>query len=242
MCRARKRPAIANNLKRATTDPNVIAGWWSSRNLNIGLATGPDSGVWVLDIDGQEGEATLRALEAEHGALPPTIETITGKGRHLYFRWPTGNEIRNSQLREDVPGLDWRGSGGFVLAPPSIHPSGRVYSWSVDSTDEFSDAPDWLLDLASGKRRGNGRPAEATPPEVLRTFIGQVHDGSYRGRAIARLSGVLLRRYVDPLVVLDLCRVFNETRCQPPLDDADVLRIVTDITRSEQQERRERGR
>jgi hypothetical protein len=64
-----KEPAIADNLKRATTDPNIITGWWRSRDFNIGLATGASSGVWVLDIDGDEGEFTRRRLEAEHGEL-----------------------------------------------------------------------------------------------------------------------------------------------------------------------------
>lgn len=114
-----KEPAIANNLKRATTDPNIIAGWWRSRDFNIGLATGEGSGVWVLDIDGEEGETTLKRLESEHGGLPPTVEAITGKGRHIYFRWPQGLEIRNFQHRDDVPGIDVRGNGGYVLAPPT---------------------------------------------------------------------------------------------------------------------------
>src|SRR5262245_41130205 len=85
-----KEPAIADNLRRATTDVNLIGGWWHANNYNIGLATGESSGVWVLDIDGEEGEQTLRELEAQYGALPPTVEVITGKGRHLYFRWAPG--------------------------------------------------------------------------------------------------------------------------------------------------------
>jgi len=89
-----KEPAIHDNLRRATTDPNIISGWWRSYDLNIAIATGPDSGVWVLDVDGDEGESTLRKLEAAHGALPPTVEVITGDGRHLYFRWPASPRNR----------------------------------------------------------------------------------------------------------------------------------------------------
>ena len=69
-----KEPAIYDNLKRATTDANLISGWWQTRQFNIGIATGEGSGIWVLDIDGDEGEATLRSLEAEHSALPVTVE------------------------------------------------------------------------------------------------------------------------------------------------------------------------
>jgi len=234
-----KEPAIHDNLRRATTDPNTIAGWWSTRDFNVAIATGPDSGIWVVDIDGDEGEGTLRKLEAAFGPLPPTIEAITGKGSHSYFRWPNGTEIRNSQLRQDLPGLEWRGDGGYVLAPPSIHPCGRAYSWSVDSANSFADAPHWLVDLVTGKSRNDNAPMPATP-ESWRTFLGDTHDGSHRGHAIARFSGLLLRKYVDPLIVLDTARLFNAQRCQPPLDDDEIVRIVTDITRREQQERRRR--
>ena len=227
-----KEPAIADNLRRATTDPNVIRGWWRSRNFNIAIATGAASGIWVLDIDGEEGEATLRKLEAAFGPLPMTIEAITGKGRHLYFRWPTGVEIRNGQLRSDVPGVDWRGNGGYVLAPPSVHPSGRIYCWSVDSGDEFAEAPDWLIELVTGKRRGS-KPAKT--PESWRTFINETVEGSRRGNALARLAGLLLHcaPTIDPLLALDICRQFNTLRCHPPMPDGEVDDIVEAIASRE---------
>jgi hypothetical protein len=236
-----KEPAIADNLRRATTDPNGIAGWWTTRDFNIAIAAGPDSGIWVLDVDGDEGEATLRQLEAVFGPLPHTVEAITGKGRHLYWRWPTGTDIRNSQLRQDVPGLDWRGDGGYVLAPPSIHPSGRRYAWSVDSADEFADAPEWLLEFVIGNRHSTRKPAAT--PEDWRTFIAEHVEGSRRGNAIARLGGLLLRcaPTIDPLVALDVARMFNTLRCQPPLADSEVVHIVTTIARRELERRKERA-
>ncbi len=227
-----KEPAIADNLNRATTDPNVIAGWWRSRDFNIGIATGRDSGVWVLDIDGSQGEALIRQHEAKHGiALPPTVEVITADGRHLYFRWPTGCEIRNKQDVPIMPEIDVRGEGGYVLAPPSLHPSGRRYAWSVDSASEFADAPDWLIDLITTKASSNVVPI--TAPETWRSFVNEPVEGSHRGHAIARLYGLLVRRFIDPLVALDLVRMFNTLRCKPPLDDSDVVRIVDAIARRE---------
>lgn len=236
-----KEPWIKDNLRRATTDENVIRGWWRRYELNIGIATGPGSGVWVLDIDGDEGEATLRKLEAAHGALPPTVEVITGNGRHVYFRWPTGIDILNSQERDEIPGIHVRGAGGYVVAPPSIHPSGRAYGWSVDSSKEFADAPDWLIDLVTtkGRRDNNGNP-EATSSEAWRTFLAETHDGSRRGSAVARCAGLLLRKYLDPLIVLDVVRMFNALRCDPPLADEEIVRIVVDIG-SREADRRERA-
>jgi hypothetical protein len=222
-----KKPAVADNLKRATTDPNIISGWWRSRDFNIGVATGEDSGVWVLDADDEEGEQTLRQLEAAEGALPPTVEAITGKGRHLYFRWPTGVEIRNKQDNPVMPGIDVRGNGGYVLVPPSVHPSGRVYAWSVDSAGEFADAPDWLIILVTSKIHPTGANFDTVNnAEAWRSFVNEPVEGSHRGHAIARLYGLLVRRFIDPIVALDLARLFNELRCKPPLDAADVVRIA----------------
>jgi hypothetical protein len=225
-----KEPAIAKNLERATTDVKWIAGWWDTRNFNIGLATGADSGVWVLDIDGEEGEATLRALEAQHGPLPPTVEAITGKGRHLYWRWPTGRVIRNRQVSTVMPGIDVRGDGGYVLAPPSIHPSGRIYSWSVDSNDCFEDAPEWLVDLVA---KDGVHPHVAASPEQWRSFLDTTVDGSRRGAAIARAYGLLVRKYLDPIVAFGFVQLFNESRCQPPLGFAKLEKIATEILHRE---------
>ena len=94
-------------------------------------------------MDGLDAEVELRKLEHAHGALPATVEAITARGRHVYFKIP-GERVPNSASKI-APGIDVRGDGGYVLAPPSIHPSGRAYAWSVDSSDTFAVAPDWLL-------------------------------------------------------------------------------------------------
>jgi hypothetical protein len=221
-----KEPAIANNLERATTDLKWVAGWWDKRNYNIGIATGSGSGVWVLDIDGDEGEATLRGLEAQHGALPPTVEAITGNGRHLYWRWPQGREIRNRQERGAIPGIHVRGDGGYVIAPPSIHPSGRSYAWSVDSSDCFENAPEWLIDLVA---KDSVAPHVAASPEQWLSFLDTAVDGSRRSAAIARLYGLLVHKHVDYVVAFGIVRAFNDSRCQPPLDFVEIEKIATEI-------------
>jgi hypothetical protein len=236
----------------ANRDPALIEFWWDRQpEANIGLATGSISGVWVLDVDGDEGRETLATLEEQHGQLPKTVEVVTpgkiskttglhsGRGLHLYFRYPLGLDLRNAQDRDDVPGIDWRGNGGYVLLPPSAHPDGGNYVWSVDSADTFAEIPEWLLDLVQRKSRGNGE-APATPPEAWRTFVSDVYEGSQRAHAIARLCGLLVRRWIDPLSALYLVRDFNTLHCQPPLDDEEVVRIVTDITHREKERRETR--
>ena len=249
----RKEPAIKDNLRLAAVDEAIIRRFWGERGqYNIGVATGRASGIWVLDVDADHGgEQTLRELEAKHSVLPPTVEVVTGgDGRHLYWRWPDGVDVRNAQVRDDLPGVDWRGEGGYVLSPPSIHPSGRAYAWSVDSASEFAAAPEWLLDIVTGRKRAfagqggdesagaedDGEP-RATPSEVWRGLLDQDHEGSRREAAIARVGGLLLRRYVDPFATLGLCHALNEARCRPPLARTEVLRIVDSIADREAERR-----
>jgi len=229
-CKERgKEPAIADNLRRATTDANLISGWWSAHNFNIGLATGEGSGVWVLDVDGDEGEVTLRRLESEHGPLGRTVEAITGKGRHLYFRWPSGVAIRNKQVNPNMPGIDVRGNGGYVLCPPSIHPSGRVYAWSVDSGSDFEDAPDWLLALIT--RAGPRLVHTSRTEQEWRSFLNEPVEGSRRGAAVASFFGFLLRKNLPVVVSLDMVCLYNEARCRPPLNDEEIKNITHEILR-----------
>jgi putative DNA primase/helicase len=156
-----KEPACSRGVHDATADLDRIRSWWGECNdLNIGLACGELSGLAVLDIDGAEGEASLRILEQKHGPLPPTREVITGRngGRHAYFKL-SKHKVRNSAGKLGA-GLDVRGDGGYVLLPPSIHPSGRPYRLSVDSTDLIASAPDWLHAILGEEQSGQGKPLE----------------------------------------------------------------------------------
>jgi hypothetical protein len=222
-----KKPAIKDNLRCAAIGEAIISKWWGEQGqYNVAIATGRASGVWVLDVDADDGgEATLRELEAAHGALPATVEVITGAGRHLYWKWPDGVDIRNFQVRDDLPGIDVRGEGGYAIAPPSVHPSGRVYAWSIDSASEFAFGPEWLIQIVTARRS----PTAAAPPERWRSFINEPVEGSHRDSAIARLYGLLVRKYIDPIVALDIARMFNELRCKPPLADREVVRIANGI-------------
>lgn len=220
-----KEPAVAGGFKAATVDSEIIQGWWRSRpDCNVACATGAVSGVFVVDVDGLDGELALRRLEAEHGALPPTIEAITGNGRHVYFAMPD-TPVRNtaSKIGDHI---DSRGCGGYCLTPPSRHPSGRCYAWSVDSASRFAAAPDWLL-ARIGKPNGSGAPP--TPPAQWRDLVlGGVGKGR-RNDTVTRLAGYLLRRHIDPVVALEFLAAWNAARCQPPLDAAEVASIVNSI-------------
>ena len=135
----------------ATTDCDVArARWAKTPSANIGVATGARSGFWVLDIDPEHGgDQALADLEAKHGTLPATIAASTPSGgRHMYWRWNAeGLEIRNSAGRIG-PGLDVRGEGGSIVAPPSVLSNGRGYRWVSNGTRAFTAAPLWLIAAA----------------------------------------------------------------------------------------------
>lgn len=153
-----KLPASEHGSKDATTDPVQIREWWRRwKNANVGIATGIVSGIWVLDIDGDAGRASLVELEAAHGALPATLRVQTARGWHLYWRHPQGARVRNGAGVR--PGLDVRGAGGYVVAPGSQHPSGMTYEWA-DASVEPADAPAWLLELVT-RREFEDAPAPA---------------------------------------------------------------------------------
>jgi hypothetical protein len=222
-CRG-KFPVTEHGFYNATRDPEQIKEWWAlHRNSNIGIATGAVSGIFVIDIDSPDAEAALRKLESELGLLPVTIEVITGKGRHLYFRHP-GKAIKCSR-GEIAPDIDCRGDGGYVIAPPSRHLSGRRYCWSVDTGNALAEAPDWLIQRVSAG--GNGRTL--TPPEEWTDIAAAGVSEGARNVTVTRLAGHLLRRTVDPLLALEILLGWNDGRCRPPLPEADVRKIVNSI-------------
>jgi hypothetical protein len=127
---AGKHPMTGHGYKDATNDPATIRNWWTRwPDANIGIATGKVSGIVVLDVDGEDGEARLAEFEREYGALPVTAEVKTRRGRHLYFRYPPGTE----HVRSIAKGaLDIRADGAYIVAPPSLHLSGERYTWVTE--------------------------------------------------------------------------------------------------------------
>jgi hypothetical protein len=118
-----KHPLTAHGLYVATSDPAKLARWWRRwPQANIGLVTGEVADV--LDLDGPAGRAALRQAAADHDLRLEGPLVRTGSGWHLYVA-PTGTGNRAGLLAH----VDWRGRGGYVVAPPSRHASGRGYRW-----------------------------------------------------------------------------------------------------------------
>lgn len=126
----------------------AAAVWSANPGANVGLATGRRSGFWVLDVDPDNGgDIRLGELEATHGSLPQTYRVQTGSGgSHWYWSMPRSTDFEPTNSRGRLPaGLDVRGTGGQVVAPPSV--SGKGLYRALSAIDLLQPAPDWLLDM-----------------------------------------------------------------------------------------------
>jgi hypothetical protein len=139
-----KHPRLLHGLRDASTDPEQVRTWWRMwPEANIGLVTGVV--MDVCDIDSEEGLEALLDLLGDGAVTGPTVATGSG-GWHAWFR-PTGLGNRAGML----PGVDWRGAGGYVVAPPSLHTSGRCYTWSRPrDRAEVQPCPAKLRQLVEG--------------------------------------------------------------------------------------------
>lgn len=230
-----KVPATAHGLNDASSEHRMIPSWWGSNpDRGIGLATGGASGVWVLDLDGEEGKKSFRELQEGHERLPKTVSAKTGKGFHLYYRMPTGRDVRNSAGKVGA-GIDVRGTGGYVVVPPSPHPSGLRYEWvALRSPDDVrvADAPTWLLNLVLERKRKSSPVAE--PVEAT------IAEGG-RNQTLTSLGGTMRRRGMARDAILAALRAENEAKCSPPLDDEEVEQIADSVSRYEPAEPRTNG-
>jgi hypothetical protein len=147
ICRPRtKEPGNKHSFKEATTNPETIKRLWRYWPANIAVATGPQSRLFVLDVDGEVGAQSLRELEFQHGRLPDTLRSFSSRGPHYWFA--TENHPIPNSAEKIAPKLDIRGDGGYVLAPPSVHPSGAIYRWLTPPDTPILPAPEWLVKLA----------------------------------------------------------------------------------------------
>jgi hypothetical protein len=225
-----KHPRTPKGRDDASTDPRVIAAHWSRwPDANVGIATGalPGGGfLVVLDVDPRHGgDETLGALEGQHGRLPETARVLTGGGgMHVYFA--SSADVQSSVARVGE-GLDIRARGGYVLAPPSNHESGRLYQEDAGAPfeTELAEVPEWLRVLASKP----DRKASASPVE------GAVIEGG-RNQALTSLAGSMRRRGFGTSSIFAALTIENRERCRPPLDDLEVRRIAAGMSRYESQD------
>ncbi|MHB1414620.1 MAG: bifunctional DNA primase/polymerase [Chloroflexota bacterium] len=223
-----KHPQTLHGHREATTDPEVVRRWWTGLfpGSNIGLCTGSVSGLVVLDVDAdKDGEESLAELERDHEKLPATVESLTGGGgRHIFFGHPGGT--LKCTVAKLGAGLDVRADGGYIVAPPSLHASGRQYIWEASShPDEvpLAPLPSWLQENMSGRddrRLPAGLVAERIP------------EGE-RNSTLTSLAGSMRHRGMGEQAIREALLAENEEKCDPPLGENEVASIASSVARYE---------
>ncbi|MEH6544373.1 MAG: DNA polymerase [Porticoccaceae bacterium] len=220
-----KHPTVSGGFTSATTDPNQIAIWWQNQPLaNIGIPTGAASGLYVVDIDKKHnGLDNYTAFENQNkGTLPAAtlISATGGGGFHLMYGAPSsGVAVRCTTNLGGLQGVDFRGNGGYIVAPPSLHVSGQFYQWCKNT--ELSDSadlaaltplPQVIVDLFGTKKSSNASKSNVP--------AGGRNDYLFRQACEYRRNGTLANDLYNKVCAENL------SACTPPLGDPEVTTIV----------------
>jgi hypothetical protein len=215
-----KHPRTAHGFKDATIDRVTIRKWWRQwPNFNIGIATGKASGLVVLDIDAPHGGLiSLSELEHRHGRLQKSHRVRTGGGgQHLYFKAPSVPIKSKSGI---ATGIDVRGNGGYIVAPPSRHKTGKRYKWLGGGRPDLSllpEIPEWLIRLLT---------AEPTKNAIRNTILERE-----RNTSLTSIAGAMRRRGASKAAIFAALKKENRNRCKPPLDETEVKSIATSVSK-----------
>ena len=220
--------------EKASTEEAQIRTWWARNpNYNIGIACG--HGLMAIDVDNHQddpdpqmrkyGFDTLREWEQKHGEMPPTWTVMSGHGgTHYWYKTPAdyGNGV------EVLEGIDLRGAGGYVVAPPSVHPNGSRYEWeaSGDPEDipiaELSGSALELVQLVTKPRHRDAKKGPGNVPYKEMTEIGQGH----RQAALMALQGSLKNLNLTDEAIRAAVRAENEAKCKPPMTDEELEKEI----------------
>jgi hypothetical protein len=244
-CRG-KVPLTPNGCKDATRCHAQVAAYWTAHPFaNIGIATGAHTELFVVDIDGEAGETSF----ARFGTIPDTVEALTGKGRHLYFRPPSAVRLRSLVGRLGSQ-IDTRGDGGMVVAPPSIHATGRSYRWADGRAPheiELAALPDAVLQAiqALEQRRirdvsnrtpftgGQARTPDRQSLLAFRAWFAKVDR--YLGPGQRNLTAWrIAARALEAMPIDDAVEIlgsWNALNC-PPLSDGELREVLRSAQRS----------
>jgi ribosomal protein L37AE/L43A len=214
-----KHPRVNGWQTEATTDPAQIQRWRSTLpQANWGYAV---DGL-VLDVDPRNGgDESLVTLERDHGVLPNTWRSLTGGGgEHHYLTLPEGVAVKSGPL-SGYPGLDIKTVGSLVIAPGSVHASGRLYEWDDAAHPEDiprAVAPAWLIGLAA-RRQATAVTSDDEPITQNRNVTLTSIAGRLRAAGLSHgaMEAALLAT--------------NAERCRPCLDDGEVRSIAKSIAR-----------
>lgn len=202
--------------RRANADEETIRAWWEQwPTANVCIRTGEQSGLYVVDIDGSVGARNYERLTTEYGSIRTATAVTGGNGLHLYLAYPNGVKLPNTAGRI-ADHIDTRGEGGYIVAPPSTHVSGKLYNWLIPPSELAPQPiPHWLLDKLL---HTNGTKTVEGIPDSIE--MGERNDTLFRVASRLRRDGLSVEEILAALTSI------NDSRCTPPLDNAEVERIA----------------
>ena len=221
-----KHPLTPHGLKDSSKNPAIIRKWWKMwPEANVAIITGKESGLVVIDLDDKGHGIQEEELQSKgHGNLPLTPTADTGGGGRHYFYAYNGSRIRNRAGLLDL-NVDVRGEGGYVVAPPSRHLSGKQYVWRINHIGhKVAPLPDWLHRLLTEEQKKH-LPKDRTVP--LSDLWAGVPHGK-RNQTAAKLAGRLIGRGMQPEEVMSLMSLWN-TQNEPVLPEAELAETVKSI-------------
>lgn len=229
-----KEPATPHGFKDATTDEGQVRRWWARNpRYNVGIATG--NGLCVVDVDdkperhgGVLGSDMLREWELEHGEISETVRCKTGTGgMHYYF---DVGDARIDGCQSDTIFIDLRCDGGYVVAPPSVHPdTGLRYEWDISPEDmppaSANETDRACIDWVHANRRGagGGSGSGARIPE------GKLKEGEGRNEFLFRQGRSARGKGADDDTVAAFLTSLNNMKCSPPLDEAELWKTIGSV-------------
>ena len=223
-----KHPRLFAWPNKATSAPEDVYPLWggSYSGSNIGAMTGPKTGYFVLDIDGDVGIASLDGLIAANSPFPDTWTSLTGGGgRHYFFRYPSGAPVTNS-AKKIAPGIDVRGTNGYVVVPPSKHKSGNAYQWlggHAPGECALGEAPAWLVEMLASQVAQAGSPTEIENGAAHEN--GDISEGE-RNHALFRMAANLKDGKLPKAKALEHLVEFNNEHCLPPVPQRELHSIL----------------
>ncbi|MDP2604577.1 MAG: bifunctional DNA primase/polymerase [Deltaproteobacteria bacterium] len=214
-----KRPLIQwEQYQNETPTEQQTEAWFAEwPEANLALVTGAVSDCVVIDIDSQEAKDKLKNFVGDFD-LASVPRSKTGKGWQLFFKHPG---VTISNRAGVLPGLDVRGDGGYVVAPPSIHPNGKTYKWEVPLNGQLPELPGALLELIqtpSGNEQG-ARERFSTAGALAGVPEGQRDQTVFR--LACKLRSADVPQEAAETLVLEAAR-----NCEPPFDERTALEKV----------------
>ena len=196
-------------------DKDVIRSWFSTWPFaNVGISTGPHSKLIVLDVDGLKGLETLNGKE-----LPKTSVVRTKRGFHHYYKWDDRLNNVPTTKYDVLPGIDSRGKGGYVVAPPSIYYEGAKYQWTERTlASQLAKPPEWFVQLLliSKKQVSTEGMSMVDDPWLISQWNG-VSTGD-RHKSFIRYISYFIGKRLPADFTYNLLKEWNEKN-DPPLDE-----------------------